>query len=129
VNNGAVLNAAGRVLMDSTNAAPATYNAGLAYSATGAIKITGSNPDLHNAGWAVGGVPQALKVITSEVAVPVQFNAGKGMQFQGAMIVNETLPIARYVSGWPMAANGTVCAAITAAATNAFSNGFDTGFD
>lgn len=109
--NGFPLNAAGRVNTDSVSPV-AYFGGGLPYvnAAVDVLAITTTPPTVFNFnGFAeVGG---RLSVLVQETD-PATFYERAGFKFSltGQLYLNFSLPIAKYVKGVPLAANGTICA-------------------
>jgi len=100
---------AGRVPLDQTANPPDTYTDGLPVNAAGALAISpGGVPETYNL-FPFNG--NRLSSLISEVD-PVNPSWIKGFVVDGATgrpIFNVTLPVASAISGWPVAANGTIC--------------------
>lgn len=129
--NGAPLAANGRVAVDLA-ASASSYLAARAYSSAGALCCNAFNaaPTAWNAGFSF--VAHRLRIADVGVgslplAIWIQELPVSGLT--GELVCSSNAPIARYVHGWPVAANGAVCIVEGAPVVNAFTNGFDTGYD
>lgn len=126
--NGATI-VGGRVSINSSLSVPTSWNQGLPYLGQSlAVNTLNGAPSSYNAG--LGFIGQHLSVHILEVNPPVHDdNAGWPVdRLTGALFMNLTLPVAGYVNGWPVAANGTICATTAVPTGTAFSAGFDNGF-
>ena len=131
--NGAPLAANGRVAVTASNGiAPAvTFNAAFGYEANGSLSVIETNPEITswNSGLSFYQGHLRVKDIQGNAPVIGGWNFGLPMSLSNELICTSTAPIARYVHGWPVAANGAVCIVEGAPVVNAFTNGFDTGYD
>jgi hypothetical protein len=101
---------AGRVPVDQTANPPDSYTDGLSVNAAGSLMVSnGGTPETFN---LFPFNSNKLSALISEVD-PVNPSWIKGFVVDGAtgrLIFNLTLPVASAISGWPVAANGTICA-------------------
>jgi hypothetical protein len=108
--NGAPIDSGGRVLTDRGVGAVDTVQEGLPYTAAGALMLQTVGPlDGYNPYPMKGG---KLFAIVSEIApvAPSYMNGFVCDGATGALIFNLTLPIVGTINGWPVEANGTICA-------------------
>jgi len=104
--NGANLTSSGRIYVSRTDPIH-HYQGGLPYTADGALCIAASAPQGYNGlGFANGRV--SFRNAPGPNPDPL-YRMGFKFNPNGEIYLNLILPIAFYVSGWPVAANGTLC--------------------
>lgn len=106
-HNGATFTSSGRVYVSRT--APIHhYQGGLPYTSDGALCVEPLVPQGYN---GLGFVDGKLAIRLAQLPNPANPIYRMGLMFSpnGQINLNIILPIAYYVSGWPIAANGTLC--------------------
>lgn len=86
------------------------YSGGLPYTASGALSVANLAPSGYN------GLGFANGKLAADVAngpnPPAIYRMGLKFKPTGELYGNTVLPVAYYVNGWPVAANGTICVSL-----------------
>ena len=111
--NGATL-IGGRVAIHSAIAEPASWSQSLPYETNEALAVNTTNGAKTSVMAGLFFIGQRVAVQVSEtptLPAGMDYNVGWPQNpVTGELIVNLTLPVVGYMNGWPVAANGTICA-------------------